>query len=118
MAGLNKEVGEFLPEMGKLFTISDVRGWLSSPYAEIAFQHAADVFARAKGTTEPVRIEIEDVSVQIYPLVNKLLFLFVHMVGGQEMYTHYVFEITPDGVEFLKSTGHWPQGMGPLARVN
>lgn len=114
MAGLNHELGEYIPKLGKFYAIGRLDDWAGSPFLDLALQHAADVFATAKGrTNDNISFGRDDILIQLYPLLNKVVFLFVHMVNGKEMYTHYECEINPEGIEILRQSGIWPDTQLP-----
>lgn len=115
---LNRLLGEFMPEFGRMYRIVPLEPWTQTPFFGHACEHAAKVFKEA-GAFGKIRFLPSDILVQQYPLTSKLLFLFSYSVKGQEMFTHYVFELSPEAVREFAASGMWDMSLPhDVATVN
>jgi hypothetical protein len=106
MAGLNKEKGEFVPELGNLYRVVPNSKWQGSPLMADACEHAAEKF-KDSGAPPPIKFFEDNILVQEYPLTDKLVFFFCYRVRGTDMYTHYEWKFDPEAIGELKASGMW-----------
>lgn len=98
--------GEFIPELGDDYVVSSPSKWAASPFLDQAAKHAANVFAGV-GALHPIKFMADDVLVQEYHSLGKLLFLFQCRVRGEEHFCHFTYDIPPDTAAQLALIGMW-----------
>lgn len=98
--------GEFIPELGNEFVVSEAAKWAQTPFLDEAAKHAATVFAGI-GALHPIKFMSDDVLIQEYPSKGKLLFLFQCRILGTEHYCHYTYDIPPETAAQLSLMGMW-----------
>jgi hypothetical protein len=100
--------GEFFPELhGAPFTIAPSSKWAGTPFMEMAAKHAASKFADA-GALRPIKFMADDVLIQEYHGLGKLVFIFQRLIAGTEWFVPYECEITPEIAKHLATVGMWP----------
>ena len=104
--GLNHTLGEFVPELGKLYRILPLKRWQGSPFWDDACEHAARVFAE-KGASRPIQLFEENILLQAYPLTSKLVFFFCLPINGRDHYATYTFDLAPAAVGELIRLRMW-----------
>jgi len=102
---LNRK-GEKIAGLDGDFIVSPTSRWTDTPLFEDAALNAAKSF-QASGALLPIDIKAEDCIVQEYPKSNKLLFLFVRRIRGQEHFYPYVYDLPPAMVAELRTIGRW-----------
>lgn len=115
--GLNRELGEYMPEFGHQYRVVKTLKWSGSPFMETACQHAAGIF-KASGALSPVRFFEDEILIQEYPVSRRLLFLFCKRVNGNDLYTHYVFDLSPAVIEQFRVSNMWDDMPAELRSIN
>lgn len=104
---INTNAGEFFPELGGApYVVVPVTKWADTPMLDTAAKHAADKFVEA-GALRPIKFMPDDVVVQEYHSIGKIIFLFQKMIAGKEWFVPYEFSITPDVARQLAVIGMW-----------
>lgn len=81
---------------------------------ETAAQHAADKFVEV-GALRPIKFMEDDVVVQEFHTIGKLVFTFQKKIRGAEYYVPYEFQITPDVASQLAVIGMWSSPSIPFS---
>lgn len=102
---LNRVAGE-PGDLGNDFRIRPASAWTDTSLFDVACSAAAEAF-NASGALSPIRFSADDVMVQEYPTQDKLEFLFVRRIAGQEHFYRYVFDLPPAMVSDLVNSGRW-----------
>lgn len=103
---LNREQGELLGELGPEYIIVPFAKWAGTGLPEDAAKRAAAAFREA-GALYPIEIAEDDVLIQEYPRLHKVVFLFQRKIAGAEHFYHFTFDLPPQMVAELRATGKW-----------
>lgn len=120
MQGLNHELGEYVPELGRRYVVLKgelKRQWAESPFMQDAAEHAARVF-RQSGHLPRVRFYDDDVLMQVYPDLAKLHFIFQAKIAGTPCFVHYTFDFSLAAIAELRGSDMWPELPSELQHVN
>lgn len=105
--GLNKTEGEELAGIGR-GAIAPIEKWVGVlDMLEIAAQHAANYFHQA-GAPKDITITEENILIQEYHLIGRLVFLFQYDIKGETFYYPYTFKLGEKILRELAVTGRWP----------
>lgn len=102
----DREKGELLGELGPDFIIAPLSKWTGTGLPEDAGKMAAAAFREA-GALYPIEITEDDVLIQEYPRLHKVVFLFQRKIMGKEHFYHCTFDLPPKMVAELRATGKW-----------
>jgi len=104
---LDKDRGELIDELGPHDAIAPIHKWFEAGLVQDAALQAAEAYAQA-GAILPVTFREDDILIQEYHEQRKVVFLFQRMVGGQELYYQYTYDLPSTVVADLALTGKWP----------
>lgn len=103
--------GEFIPELRAQYRVVPLSKWAETPHFQEAAQQAAIAFREA-GAMLPIRIEEDDVVVQEYPALNKVVFLFQRRIAGKEKFVERTYDLSEPFVAALRAQGLWSDNVG------
>lgn len=103
---LDKTKGEAVGDLGPDFIIAPLSKWMGTGLAEDAAKQAAVAFREA-GALLPVAIAEDDVLVQEYPHLHKVVFLFQRKIAGGESFYIFAFDLPPKMIADLRAVGKW-----------
>jgi hypothetical protein len=104
--GLNKE-GEELEGIGR-GVVAPIEKWVDVlGMLEVAAQHAANYFHEA-GAPKDITMSEENIQIQEYHLLGRLVFLFQYDIKGETWYYPYTFKLGDKVLRELAVTGKWP----------
>jgi hypothetical protein len=105
--GLNKTEGETLPIIGK-GVVAPIEKWTGVlEMLEIAAQHAANHFHEA-GAPKNITLTDDNILIQEYHLLGRLVFLFQYDIRGETYYYPYTFKFGEQMLRELAMAGKWP----------
>lgn len=107
MAGLNKVDGENLPIIGRGKPVSPSKWADVFEMGEVAGIAAAANFKKA-GAPTPISFSEENVLVQEYHLLAKVVWTFQYDIKGETFFYHYTFDLGPQIIPELVMSGKWP----------
>ncbi len=108
MGGLNKTDGEILPGIGKGVVVP-LEKW-DIPSLNMLEMGAAAAYAefRKLGAPADTKFTADNILVQEYHLLRKVVFIYWMVIKGEDCYYPYTFEIGDQVIQELAVTGKWP----------
>lgn len=107
MSGLNKIDGESLGEIGR-GKVAPIEKWAEVfDMLNIASAAAALEFAKM-GAPRPIKFTSDNILIQEYYLLDKVVWLFWMVIKGVDRYYPYTFTLGKEVLGELAVTGKWP----------
>lgn len=104
---LNKVEGEILPGIGR-GKPADLEKWACVPALFNTALAAAYEAFDAAGAPEGHELGPDNLLVQEYHFLSKVVFMFWMQIRGEDSYFHYTFDLPQDMVSELALAGKWP----------